>query len=841
MPALTRESIRNSSCTLCKLHKDAEYVCLIGRGPIPAEVMIIGEAPGKREDDSGEAFVGPSGKVLDRLLKGIGLSRQDVFISNAVHCRPLNNKTPTKREVEICKKYLLDEIKLVKPKFIVTLGNTPLLSLTGEGGVKKKRGKPFELNGVVVLPMLHPATMLYDPGNEFYLKRDFEKLREILEFGGIPYERNVDYVVVDSWRKVDDLCEALRGTVSGDCETSGLYPWSSGGHLVTVGFGTRTKQWIIPVRAKAWKSPWTEEDLEIIFDRVADKLEDCFVVGHNWKFDRLWLRKHAGIDIRCDFDTMLAHYMHNENDRHGLDHLAAFYFGAPEYDIPLELKQGLKGKFEDHCLYLAQDLYFTRKLRFRLQRELNKEPRVKKVFDYIMMPCANLFADVEWRGVYIDTSKFDTAEEYLRNEMAVREKELKKYGDINWGSPKQVGELLYGKLKIPIKTKTKKGAPSTSESALNEIDHPCVAALIAYRGAKQQLSFFIEGWKPYLVNNRLHPSFKLHGTVTGRLSCENPNLQQVPRDPRIRSLITAPPGWTLLEADLSQIELRIVAHMSGDRTLSKAFHDEIDTHWLTAMREIARGGGKAKEVIETAQKLTGEKSIKYGAAIDILLKAGPDACADILAEWKELRKKAKAINFGYVFGMWWKKFKIYARDNYGVHLTDKEAEASRVAFFELYRDVEPWHKEQKAFAREFGYVESLAGRKRRLPEAMSRDKTPSRDEAERQSINSPVQSFANDLNLAAAIQLSREFPRSVVQLVGTVHDAVLVEVRNDYVERVYTRLLEIMAWPSIIFDDLKVELDIPVVAEAKLGPWSMGVSLEKWKKANDNGKKAQAA
>jgi uracil-DNA glycosylase family 4 len=827
------KSIRNPHCTMCKLHKTAEYVCLIGRGPTPCDVMIVGEAPGKREDDNGEAFVGPSGKVLDNLLKGIGLSRSECYISNAVHCRPLNNKTPTKREIEICRHYLDQEIKMVKPKYIVTLGNTPLLSLTGEGRVKKRRGKPFELNGVVMMPMLHPATMLYDPANEYYLKRDFEKLREVLEFGGIPYERNVDYVVVDSWRKVDDLCEALLGTVSSDCETSGLYPWKAGSHIVSVGFGTRTKQWIIPIKAQAWKSPWTMDDLEIIFDRITEKLEDCYVVGHNWKFDRLWLRKHMGIDIKANFDTMLAHYMINENDRHGLDHLASFYFGAPDWDVPLELKQGLKGKFDDHCLYLAQDLYFTRKLRFRLQKELDKDHKTDRLFQKIMMPCADMFADVEWRGVYIDTSKFDIAEDYLKKEMAAKEKELKKYGDINWGSPKQVGELLYGKLKVPIKTRTKTGAASTSESALNEIDHPCVAALIAYRGAKQQLSFFIEGWKPYLVNNRLHPSFKLHGTVTGRLSCENPNLQQVPRDPRIRSLITAPPGWTLLEADLSQIELRVAAHMSQDRTMLKAFADGIDTHWLTAMREISRGGGKAKEVLETARTITGDASIKYGPAIQVLLKAGPDACAKILPEWKELRKKAKAINFGYLFGMWWKKFKIYARDTYGVILTDKEAEESRVAFFDLYTDLPDWHNAQKHFARVNGYVESLSGRKRRLPDAMGRDNTPQRQEAERQAINSPVQSFANELNLMAALQLRKEFSKHVVQLVGTVHDAVLVEVRNDWVPRVYKRVLKIMSYPELMDELVEEQLDVEIEAEAKLGAWSTGVKLDEWRNTHE--------
>jgi uracil-DNA glycosylase family 4 len=924
------KSLQDRDCTLCKLHKTAEFVCLYGQGPQPCDIMIIGEAPGKREDGHGRPFVGRSGKLLEASLAEIGIRRQDVYISNAVHCRPPENRKPSKAEIKICKRYLDDEIRRVNPKFILTLGNTPLESLTGSGGIKKRRGKPFELDGRVIVPTYHPAAVLYDPTNEYHFKRDLEKFREVVAFGGIPYEKAVDYVVVDTWSKVEDMLEALRGTVSSDCETSGLYPWAEDAHIVTVGFGTRDKQWILPCKSSSWDMPWSKTEMVSILDRVAERLEHCVLVGHNWKFDRLWLRVTYGVDIRADFDTMLAHYAIDENKRHGLDTLAQFYFGAPDWDVPLKLKQGLEGKFSDHCLYLAQDLYYTRKLRFRLQKEFDKDWKTERIFKRIIMPCADLFSQVEWRGVYIDVGKFDVAEAYLKEEMAKAEKELKKYGDINWGSPKQVGDLLYGKLKIKCPEKTKKGSNSTSESALKQIDHPCVAALLKFRGAKQQLSFFIEGWKPYLVNGRLHPSFKLHGTVTGRLSCENPNLQQVPRDPRIRTLITAPEGWTLLEADLSQIELRIAAELSGDPELVYCFSHEVDVHWRTMINSVnSDAGGYAKDVIKTVELYclqrglsadrtstevlsrvweeikTGEKPqewlqscfkdgedkeawcrewgksgerverlmerrnptlasekvpqgllrklqeyaahiasshkrrpgrlepIKLSHALPLMSRIGPSIATELHTVWKEGRKKAKAVNFGFVFGMWWKKFKIYARDNYDVKLTDSEAMKAREDFFKLYRSLEGWQRAQKRFAHENGYVESLAGRKRRLLDAMLYDDTPSRAEAQRQAINSPVQSFANELNLMAALQLREEFPTNVLYIVGTVHDAILIEVKNEYVEQVYTRLLEIMSWPKML-DEFEIEFGVPIEAEAKLGPWAGGVNIKKWLAANES-------
>lgn len=862
---------RDPHCTLCKLHETAQFVCLLGQGPKQCDVMIIGEAPGKREDASGKPFVGRSGELLDEILSEGGFNRKDVYITNAVSCRPPGNRTPTKGEIKTCKVWLDRQIKAVKPKFVLLLGNVPLQAITGKAGIKKQRGKPFERDGIVYLPTYHPAFALRDPPMKYFIDRDVRLFREIVDGKGIPRESALDFVIVKTRSQFRDMIRDLYGTVSFDIETTCLYPWGQPifkknkleerkdvvgfikPKINTIGFGTRRKQWILPLRHR--ESPWKQNEIDDMIEEITDTLEDCVLVAHNGKFDFLWMLVHYGVKWyeQFDFDTMLAHYILDENSLHDLKTLAQRECGAPNWDIDGDSKRG-EGPLDKLALYQAHDLYYTRELKFIFSKQLREDGDVKRVFDEIMMPCSRLFVEVEYDGVYIDVSKMDDAEKYLKGEVRSAKIAMKKFGELeNWGSPQQLGEFLFGKkgtllnegkaraLGIDVIERTPKGAPSTSESVILRIEHPIGEALLKFRGAKQQLSFFIDGWKPYLYKNRLHPSFKLHGTVTGRLSCEHPNLQQVPRDERIRSLIIAPPGWTLIEADLSQIELRIAAELAQERNMLHAFAMGVDVHWMTVMRELERGGGKAKEIINTAwqalknkaqakRKNAEPKKPSYSAAIEILLEIGPDAAIEIDKRWKELRKKAKAINFGYLYGMWWRKFKIYARDKYSVTITDEQAQDSRKFFFETYRDYPKWHERQRRYARLNGYVRSLSGRKRRLPAAQGPDSFE-RQEAERQAINSPVQSFANELNLMAGIQLRREFSRDVARICGTVHDSLLVWVKNDQVERVTKRLLEIMSHPELL-DVFGIEIGVPVLAEAKIGPWGQGISFERWRKTN---------
>ena len=495
---------------------------------------------------------------------------------------------------------------------------------------------------------------------------------------------------------------------------------------------------------------------------------------------------------------MLAHYNVDENSFHGLDHLAAHYFNAMEYDIPLEEKHGF-GPLERHCEYLGLDVYFTRKLYFTLKRELHKDPLTERLFNELTMPAARMYAHIEQNGVYIDPKALAEAKKYwtkISDEKCAELNRLvpsdQKWKDkdkvwrtgINWGSPQQVAEVLFKRLKLSPLDKTPKGADAVNESVLLRLadQHPVPKLILEAREADKNLGTFIEGWANKVYNNnRLHGSYKLHGTVTGRPSMVEPNLQQTPRDPRLRSIIRAQPGWTLVDADLSQAELRIAAEMSGDRELKLSYQTGVDVHTLTCQRIFG-----------------------------------------ILEPTKEERKRSKAINFGYLYGMWWKKFKIYARDKYGVEFSDAESKRSHRGFFNLYQGLHPWHKRQKEFARRNGYVRSLCGRKRRLPDAMRGSSMDQRDsrkaEAERQAINSPVQSFVSDWNLAAAIELHEELSPDYFLPVVTVHDANLMEVRNDMLKKVLPRIKQAMEQPKLM-RRWGVKLSVPIVAELELGPW----------------------
>lgn len=829
--------MRDPNCKLCPLHKTAQHVCLLGQGPKPSEVMVIGEAPGEREDDSGKPFVGRSGKLLTETLESYGLAREDIYITNAVSCRPPDNRTPKKNEIKACRHWLFKQMARVKPKYVLLLGNVPLEAALDLKGIKSLRGKPIERDGTIYLPTFHPSYILRDPRFKEIFEADLRLFKDIVEEGGIPEEEGLNVVNVDTPKKFRQMINDLEGTISSDLETTCLYPWAPEAKVNSIGFGTKTAQYILLLNHPG--TGWTNKDIEKaigmsvkdMVEEIDDKIQDCKIVGQNWKFDSLWMKVHYDVEWYAHFDTMLAHFLLDENTPHGLKQLSQVFYGAIDYDIDTKSKIGGGGNRAQFIEYQAKDLYYTRKLRFTLGGMLKKDPDVNRVFREIMMPCSKIFTKMEYHGVYVDIKQMDIVEKKLREDLAQAEKELKKWGDINWNSPQQLAELLFDKLEIDVVEKTKGGARATNESVLLRIDHPIARTILRQRSASKQLSFFIDGWKPFIdKNGRIHPSFKLHGTVTGRLSCANPNLQQVPRDPVIRSLLTAPPGYTLLEVDLSQIELRIAAELSRDKNMLKAFREGIDVHWLTAIREIERGAGMADIVLATARKLSGNKQ-NYTDSIQTLLKYGPDACQEIDKSWKELRKKAKAINFGYLYGMWWKKFKIYARDNYGVEVTDHQAEQSRKAYFELYRDLKSWHDKQKEFVREHGYVPTLSGRKRRLPDATVREDSYERGAAERQAINSPVQSFANELNLMTLIQVFEEYDMDDVAPVGTVHDAILMEVRTGLVPQVTKRILKIMQRPDLL-DTFDVTLQVPIEADASIGPWGNSVSLEKWLEKN---------
>lgn len=590
--------------------------------------------------------------------------------------------------------------------------------------------------------------------------------------------------------------------VSFDIETSGLSPFDPYAYVASIGIGTATHEWTFPFNhheAKLFNKFKLQKKRALQLNQILKKKRK---VAHNGKFDALFLHTLYGFWWYPTFDTMLAHYNLDENERHGLKMLSMRYFGDDGYDIPLEWKQGREGPLEDHCIYLGKDVNYTKRLKRVFLRWFKEEPNAYRVFKHLTMPLATFYTRVESRGVPIDETLLEKGRDYWEDQAEDSLKKLQKLSkgwtppankkgkvpEIKFSSPTQLRDLLFNYLDLTPLDKTPKGLYSTSESVLNRLDHPIGREILRNREALKNLSTFIESWKSRMdTNGRIHPTFKIQGTVTGRPSCAEPNLQQTPRDPKIRSIIRAPKGWVLVEADYSQAELRLVADSANEQTLLDIYKRNGDVHTLTVQRVIG-----------------------------------------IMKPTSEERKKGKAINFGFIYGMWWKKFGIYARDNYGVTFTDKEAQLIRKKFFNNYH-LEGWHKKQKALARSQGYVMNKIGRKRRLPNAMRPDRggyDPKKSEAERQAINSPIQSLASDINLLAGIEIDQTISHDICQAIGTVHDSNLFLIKEEHLDSTLRKIKKIMENPKALTKVFKCKLNVPLVADFKVGPWSKGVEYE---------------
>ena len=778
----------NPRCSRCLLHQTTSNVCVMGASPGPhPHAMVIGEAPGANEERQGVAFTGESGQLLRQTLKTYGL--ENVYITNAVQCRPPDNKTPKITEIRACQKWVLREIDAIKPQFILLLGNVPCVSLLGLKGITELRGKPVKRDGITYFPAFHPAYILRNPD----MKPIF--VNDIRMFADIVYNRDTETqcirpIIVQTAKDFERAIRAIQKSewTAFDIETSGLFPWAPDAYVSSIGIATAKHEYVFPLQHTGTSLYNLKRAQRMRVRRLARILSQTKVIAHNGKFDSLFLRVLFDVNIPIHFDTMLAHYNLDENTRHGLDYLSAVFLNASGYDVPLRIKHGL-GDINDHALYLAKDIRYTFSLFELFRPQLEKDLMTKQLFEKLTMRFHELYQEIEFNGCYVRPDTLEETDKYWSSEKEKYAQKLKKWGDINWNSPPQIRQLLFDDLGIKPLDKTDGGDWSTSESVLLRIKHPIGRDILGWRGAEKQLNTFVSA----LDQRRdprgfIHPNFLIHGTVTGRPSCKSPNLQQIPRDPRIRSIIDAPPqdDWVLVQFDISQAEMRIAAEMSKCPNLAAAFRQGKDVHVMIVQSNFG-----------------------------------------IANPTKDERKKGKAINFGYLFGMGAPKFQIYARDNYGIEVSMNEARASRKGYFETWSGLSKWHDRQRRFVKAKGYVRSLIGRKRRLPMVNSSNRFLS-SEAERQAINSPVQSLATDWNGCAAYELKERTSRDHLRLCGTIHDATLCWVLRDQLRKIIPLALGIYCAPSIITNDFGLKMTIPMEAEASIGPWGSGVSPEEF-------------
>lgn len=505
-------------------------------------------------------------------------------------------------------------------------------------------------------------------------------------------------------------------------------------------------------------------------------------IGQNIKYDMEVLANY-GVELAGEmFDTMLAHYLLQPEQRHNMDDMAETYLGYRT--IHIDELIGPKGKGQKSMRdlppaevyeYAAEDADVTLKLKNLLEPKLH-EAGVWQLFSEVEMPLVRVLASMERNGVRLDTDSLKETSQILTARMNDIEKEIYQLAgeEFNIASPRQVGEILFGKMKIVEKPKkTKTGQYVTSEEVLQQLrgKSEIVGKILEHRGLKKLLGTYVDAL-PKLVNPRtghIHTSFNQTVTATGRLSSSDPNLQNIPvrgeDGKEIRKAFIPEEGCLFFSADYSQIELRVMAHLSGDENMQEAFREGYDIHAATA----------AKIYHETMDSVT-----------------------------RDQRTRAKRANFGIIYGI--TVFGLAER----LDISRKEAAELIDGYFATFPKVAEYMEQAKAEAREKGYAETLMHRRRYLPDITSHNATV-RGFAERNAINAPIQGTAADIIKIAMVRIYNRFKRENIRskMLLQVHDELNFSVYPDEKERVERIVLEEMqnAYP----------LDVPLVADCGWG------------------------
>lgn len=570
-----------------------------------------------------------------------------------------------------------------------------------------------------------------------------------------------DYQLIDTEEKRSRIIQKLLTSkiLSLDTETTGTEPMDA--ELVGMSFSIEENQaFYVPV------PPERDEALKIVNEfRPVYENEDSLKIGQNIKYDMIVLLNY-GVEVKGPlFDTMIAHYVLQPELRHGMDYLAEIYLHYQT--IHIDELIGPKGKNqknmrdlspEEVYRYACEDADVTLKLKNVLEKEL-KTNEAERLFYDIEMPLVPVLVNIERNGVLLDTEALKQSSAHFTAQMQSIEQEIYQLAEesFNIASPKQVGEILFDKLKIVEKAKkTKTGQYITSEEVLESLrhKHPIVEKILAHRGLKKLLGTYIDAL-PQLINprtGRVHTSFNQTVTSTGRLSSSNPNLQNIPiRDENgkeIRKAFIPDEGSLFFSADYSQIELRIMAHLSEDKNMIDAFLSNYDIHAATAAK-----------IYKTDLKEVGS----------------------------DMRRKAKTANFGIIYGI--SVFGLAERMN----VDRKEAKELIDGYFETYPGVKAYMDKSIQIAREKGYVETIFHRKRFLPDINSRNAVV-RGYAERNAINAPIQGSAADIIKVAMARIYKRFRAEGIRakMILQVHDELNFSVPISEKEQVEEIVIEEM-------------------------------------------------
>ena len=593
-------------------------------------------------------------------------------------------------------------------------------------------------------------------------------------------DKKVDYRVMANPDQRKELIETLSSAkeICFDTETTGLDPITS--TLVGLSFAIKEgTAWYVPIPSNQQEAQSILNEFKPIFEN-----EGITKIGQNIKFDLLMLRAY-GVTLKgYMFDTMLAHYLLEPDMRHNMNYLAEQLLNYK----PIEIEEliGKKGAgqlnmrsipVDKISVYAAEDADITLQLKNILEPRLQNEG-LTELYKEIEAPLIEVLAEMELTGVRIDSDSLNEFGKSLNAELINLDNEIKELAqtpDLNISSPKQLGEVLFEKLKIAsdVKmTKTKQYSTSEEELLKYKDKHPIIDKILEFRSIKKLLSTYIEAL-PALVSpktGRIHASFNQAVAATGRLSSNNPNLQNIPiREERGREIrkafIPSDDNHIILSADYSQIELRLMAHMSQDPSLCEAFLNNEDIHTATAAKIFK---------------------------------------VPIAEVTREQRSSAKTANFGMIYGI--SAFGLSQRLN----ISRTEAKELIDGYFGTYTGVKAYMDSCIANAREKGYVTTLLGRKRYLPDINSNNGTV-RGLAERNAINAPIQGSAADIIKVAMIRINKRLKQENLQskMIIQVHDELVFDALKS----------ELSTLQQLVKEEMEgaIKLSVPLIAESGVG------------------------
>lgn len=848
-------------------------------GNLTAKYMVVTDTPSRYAAGKNRLMAESSMEVLGRNLEAVGFSSNEFLFVPQVRCPHDADQYTTKEKRAIqqhCREHLLDDIYDYSPELIIPLGAEAsrqvldrAVKITKVRGVAERSSE----HKAMVMPLLSPGQVAMYPQHEAIFSADCRSLRRIVDNN---YDvRQAGDNLLGEYSYIDDLeflIEQEPPLLFFDTETTSLEYFKEGPddvrdytpEMAKSSFNPRaailTMQFCIEP-GKAYMLVWDHPERPISMRRKL-KLRDQIirllcnprtrVVGQNSKYDSTYVRAILEIIYRIGGDTLLLAAILDENMinknqdvlvKHYVpemggyaDSFNATFDKSRMWEVPLDrlLDYGCGDVDSGFRLYKAEI------------REIRKDPKLFEHYRRVSLPGLNVFSSVEMRGLHVDEQAIDsfevTMEESVKQQYAtliaqvprgIKRKHIDK--GLKFSRPEFLRDILFShpegfRLRAKVFTKgTAKLSGDRRIPSTSTKDHlpyffdecPFTQLLSQYIKDERLLGTSVKGFKKkYIHAGMVRPTYSLHTAVTGRSASENPNGQNFPkRGPNAkayRRIFVPPPGHYVLEADLSQAELRIAGDMANDRTMIRIYREGGDIHSMTAsivvgvpITTFMQWGHDKRKLIEVANSIPG--SGNYLSK----LPPGRRQEATVKDYYKMKRQEAKAINFGFIYGMGWRKFIGYAKTQYGVEFTEEEAQQIRTTFFDTYSALPRWHEAMRNFAKNNGYVRSYSGRVRHLPMIDSEDEGVAA-EAGRQAINSPVQGFGSDLGIMACGRVNEEVDSRYLAPVAFVHDAIFCYVPERYLEW-GAKTLKWYMESNAIEEWFGIRMKIPIVADVSFG------------------------